>query len=184
MPASFVSGCCARALRHAVLLGVPSTSPSHRGTLLGVHPRFDVLTLGVASLERSLAFYHDGLGWPTDGVVGTEFHDDLTGADGAIAFLPLENGIQIALYERDNLAKDAQIPLGPPGSPQFSLIHQVASREEVDRIIGEAVAAGGRLTAAPHMRPFGFYSGYVQDPDGHLWEIGWDSRSPARRETP
>ncbi|HET9051036.1 MAG TPA: VOC family protein, partial [Candidatus Dormibacteraeota bacterium] len=72
--------------------------------------------------------------------------------------------------------KDAQIPLGPPGSPQFSLIHQAGSREEVDRIIGEAVSAGGRLTAPPHMRPFGFYSGYVQDPDGHLWEIGWNSQ--------
>jgi catechol 2,3-dioxygenase-like lactoylglutathione lyase family enzyme len=142
-----------------------------------VRPRFEVITLAVASIERSLAFYRDGLGWPSDGMVGTEFHDDLTGASGAIAFLPLENGIQIALYERDNLAKDAQVPLGPSDSTQFSLIHQVGSREEVDRTIGEAVAAGGHLTAPAHMRPFGFYSGYVRDPDGHLWEIGWSSRS-------
>jgi catechol 2,3-dioxygenase-like lactoylglutathione lyase family enzyme len=142
-----------------------------------MRPRFDVITLAVASFERSLAFYRDGLGWPMAGVVASEFHDDLTGAGGAIAFLPLDNGLQIALYERDNLAKDAQLPLEPSGSPQFSLIHQVGSREEVDRVIGEAVAAGGRLTAAPRMRPFGFYSGYVQDPDGHLWEIGWNSRS-------
>ena len=140
-----------------------------------MQPRFDVITLGVASIERSLAFYRDGLGWPSDGLVGTEFHDDLTGADGAIAFLRLENGMQIALYELDDLARDAQIALEPPGSPRFSLIHQVGSREEVDRVIGEAVAAGGRPTAPPHMRPFGFYSGYVQDPDGHLWEIGWNS---------
>lgn len=142
-----------------------------------MRPHFDVITLGVRSLERSLGFYRDGLGWPSDGVVGTEFRDDLTGAGGAIAFLPLENGLQIALYEQDNLVKDAQIPPHSPGSPAFSLIHQVGSREEVDRVIGEAVAAGGRLTAPPHMRPFGFYSGYVQDPDGHLWEIGWNSRA-------
>ena len=141
-----------------------------------MQPRFDVITLGVARIERSLAFYRDGLGWPSDGVVGTEFHDDLTGANGAIAFLRLENGMQIALYQRDDLARDAQMPVEPPGPPQFSLIQQVGSREEVDRIIGEAVAAGGRLTAPPHMRPFGFYSGYVEDPDGHLWEIGWNSR--------
>lgn len=140
-----------------------------------VRPRFDVITLGVASIERSLGFYRDGLGWPTDGVVGTEFHDDLTGADGAIAFLSLENGMQIALYEQDNLLKDAQMPAEPLGAPRFSLIQQVASREEVDRVLGEAVAAGGRLSAPPHMRPFGFYSGYVQDPDGHMWEIGWNS---------
>lgn len=140
-------------------------------------PRFDVITLGAASLEASLAFYRDGLGWPTDGIVGTEFHDDLTGADGAIVFFQLDNGIQVALYQLDDLAKDAQLPPGPAGSPRFSLIHQVGSREEVDRTIDEAVAAGGRLTAPPHMRPFGFYSGYVQDPDGHLWEIGWNSNA-------
>lgn len=138
-------------------------------------PRFDVITLGVANLQRSLAFYRDGLGWPTDGVVGTEFHDDLTGADGAIAFLRLDNGLQVALYELDNLARDAQLALESSGSPRFSLIHEVEAREDVDRTIDEMVAAGGRLTAPPHMRPFGFYSAYVQDPDGHLWEIGWDS---------
>ena len=142
-----------------------------------MRPRFDVITLGVASIDRSLAFYRDGLGWPTDGVVGTEFHDDLTGADGTIAFLPLENGLQIALYHREDLAKDAQVPAEPSGAPQFSLIHQAGSRDEVDSVIAEAVAAGGRLTAAPHMRPFGFYSGYVANPDGHLWEIAWNSKA-------
>ena len=140
-----------------------------------MRPRFDVITLGVASLERSLGFYRDGLGWPTDGVVGTGFHDDLTGAGGAIAFLRLEKGMQIALYEQVNLVKYAQIPAEASGAPRFSLIHQVSSREEADRTLGEAVAAGGRLTALPHMRPFGFYSGYGQDPDGHLWEIGWNN---------
>ena len=142
-----------------------------------MRPRFDVITLGVASLERSLGFYRDGLGWPTDGVVGSEYLDDLSGAGGAIAFLRLENGMQIALYEQDNLVKDAQLPAEALGAPRFSLIHQVGSRQEVDRVLGEAVAAGGRLTAPPHMRPFGFYSGYIQDPDGHLWEIGWNSLS-------
>ena len=85
--------------------------------------------------------------------------------------------MQIALYEQDNLVKDAQLPAQPSGAPRFSLIQQVGSREEVDRVLGEAVAAGGTLTAPPHMRPFGFFSGYVQDPDGHLWEIGWNSLS-------
>ena len=106
-----------------------------------MRPRFDVITLGVGSIERSLAFYRDGLRWPTDGVVGTEFHDDLTGAGGAIAFLRLENGMQIALDEQDNLVKDAQIPAEASGAPRFSLIHQVSSREEADRTLGEA---GGR----------------------------------------
>ena len=142
-----------------------------------MRPRFDVITLAVADIETSLAFYRDGLGWRSDGIVGTEFHDELTGATGDIAFIQLENGMQIALYQRDNLARDAQLPLAPPGPPAFSLIQQVGSREEVDRTIAEAVAAGGRQTAPPHMRPFGFYSGYVHDPDGHLWEIGWNSQA-------
>lgn len=58
------------------------------------------ITLAVDDLERSLRFYRDGLGWPTDGVVGTEFHDATTGADGTIAFFQLDGGLLLGLYER------------------------------------------------------------------------------------
>jgi catechol 2,3-dioxygenase-like lactoylglutathione lyase family enzyme len=133
------------------------------------------ITLAVDDLERSLAFYRDGLGWPTDGVVGQEFHDEVTGADGTIVFFRLDGGLLLGLYERVNLARDASLPPGPRSPAEFSLGLPAGSRAEVDRLLGLVEAAGGTLTAPPHMRPFGVYSGYFADPDGHLFEIVWDS---------
>jgi hypothetical protein len=133
------------------------------------------ITLAVDDLDRSVAFYRDGLGWPTEGIVGQEFHDDVTGADGTIAFFNLEDDLRVGLYERGNLAKDASLPSGPPSSTEFSIGVPARSRDEVDQLLRKAGAAGARLTAPAHMRPFGVYSGYFTDPDGHLFEIAWDS---------
>ncbi len=133
------------------------------------------ITLAVDDLDRSLAFYRDGLGWPTDGIVGQEFHDEVTGAAGTIAFFKLDGGLLLGLYERVNLAKDASLPAGPRSSTEFSLGLPAGSQAEVDRLLGHVEAAGGTLTAPAHMRPFGVYSGYFADPDGHLFEIAWDS---------
>jgi uncharacterized protein len=133
------------------------------------------ITLAVDDLERSLAFYRDGLGWPTEGITGQQFHDQVTGADGTIAIFTLDDGLLLTLYERTNLAKDASLPAGPPSSTEFSLGIPAESREQVDRLLAQAQAAGGTLTAPPHMRPFGVYSGYFADPDGHLFEIAWNS---------
>ncbi len=135
------------------------------------------ITLAVADLERSVTFYRDGLGWPTDGVVGQQFHDDLTGADGTIAFFSLEDGLLLGLYERVNLAKDASLPVGPPSSTEFSLGLPATSQAEVEELLRKAEAAGATLPAPPHMRPFGVYSGYFADPDGHLFEIAWNSNA-------
>ena len=134
--------------------------------------RVDVVTLAVDDLDRSLSFYRDGLGWQTEGIVGEEFHDKQTGAGGAIVFFELQSGLKLALYERANLAKDAQVENDRPSKTEFSLIHIARSKGEVDALLERLSHAGGRLTAPPHLRPFGFYSGYVEDPDGHLWEIG------------
>jgi hypothetical protein len=133
------------------------------------------ITLAVDNLDRSVAFYRDGLGWPTEGIVGQEFHDDVTGADGTIAFFTLDGDMMIGLYERANLAKDASLPPGPRSSTEFSVGIPAESREEVDKLLRQAEAAGATLTAPAHMRPFGVYSGYFTDPDGHLFEIAWNS---------
>jgi predicted lactoylglutathione lyase len=133
------------------------------------------ITLAVDDLGRSVAFYRDGLGWPTEGIVGQEFHDKVTGADGTIAFFTLETGLMLGLYERDNLAKDASLPAGPPSSTEFSLGIPATSQTEVDQLLAQVAAAGGMVTAPAHMRPFGVYSGYFTDLDGHLFEIAWDS---------
>jgi catechol 2,3-dioxygenase-like lactoylglutathione lyase family enzyme len=79
------------------------------------------ITLAVDDLDRAVAFYRDGLGWPTEGIVGREFHDELTGADGTIAIVTLDDGLLLTLYERTNLAQDASLPAGPPSSTEFSL---------------------------------------------------------------
>jgi hypothetical protein len=133
------------------------------------------ITLAVDDLGQSVAFYRDGLGWPTEGIVGQEFHDKVTGADGTIAFFTLETGLMLGLYERDNLAKDASLPAGPPSSTEFSLGIPATSQTEVDQLLAQVAAAGGTVTAPAHMRPFGVYSGYFTDLDGHLFEIAWDS---------
>ena len=130
------------------------------------------ITLAVDDLGRSLAFYRDGLGWPTQGVVGQEFHDELTGADGTIAIFTLDDGLTLMLYERANLAKDASLPTGPPSFTEFSLGIPAESREEVDRLLTPAQAADGTITAPAHMRPFGVYSGYFTTSTGTY------SRSP------
>jgi catechol 2,3-dioxygenase-like lactoylglutathione lyase family enzyme len=60
---------------------------------------------------------------------------------------------------------------------QFSIGHLVAEKHDVDALLAAAVAAGGTLTEEPHGRPWGIYSGYFRDPDGHLWEIIWNPRA-------
>ena len=136
-----------------------------------VEPRLDVITLAVADLELALAFYRR-LGLSSQGIVGTEWRDEKTGADGAVAMFKLEGGLLLNLYPRADLAKDAAIPVGPAQSGEFSLAQLVHSRGEVDELLERAAALGGTVTPA-HDRPWGIYSGYFRDLDGHLWEVIW-----------
>jgi uncharacterized protein len=139
-----------------------------------VQPRIHVVTLAVDDLERALAFYREGLGLESPGVIGTEFVGDDQHPGGAAAMFQLDGGLILALYGRSDLAKDAGIPVGPPDAGEFSLGHGVASREAVDALLAQAVAAGATSTGPPHDRPWGIYSAYFRDPDGHLWEIIWN----------
>ena len=141
-----------------------------------MEPRIHVITLAVADLERALAFYRDGLGLPTRGVVGTEFEGDETNPAGAIAIFDLDGGLILAVYPRTELAKDAGIPPASSASGEFSIGHMVESRAEVDALLAQADAAGATRTDRAHDRPWGIYSGYFRDPDGHLWEIIWNPR--------
>ena len=88
----------------------------------------------------------------------------------------LQSGVILALYPRTELLKDANLPFGPAATGEFSIGHLVASRAEVDALLAQAKAAGATLTDEPHERPWGIYSGYFRDPDGHLWEIIWNPR--------
>ena len=144
-----------------------------------MQPRLDFITLSVSDLEAAVAFYRDGLGLPTGGIVGDAYLDETTGVQGTIAFFELQGGLMLGLYERVNLAKDAAVTDETRSSLEFSLGYLVASREEVDGLLERAQAAGARLTASAHERPWGVYSGYFSDLDGHLWEVAWNERAGA-----
>jgi catechol 2,3-dioxygenase-like lactoylglutathione lyase family enzyme len=146
--------------------------------------RIHVVTLAVSDLDRALTFYRDGLGLETAGVIGTEFAGDEDSPAGAVAMFHLNGGLILALYPRSELAKDADVPLTPPKTGEFSIGHAVASKGDVDALLARAGAAGATLTGPAHDRPWGIYSGYFSDPDGHLWEIIWNPRldSGARDE--
>ncbi len=131
-------------------------------------PRLKVITLGVGDLEAALVFYRDGLGLPTQGIIGTEFED------GAVVFIELNDGLILALYPRASLAREANVPIGPPNAAEFTLGHNVASKAEVDAVMAQAKAAGARITDPARDRFWGGYAGHFQDLDGHLWEIAWN----------
>ncbi len=128
-------------------------------------PRFGVLTIGVDDLEASVRFYRDGLGLPTEGIVGREFKH------GAVAFFDFQRGLKLALFARDDIGHDAG--LAPTGrSPtEFTIGHNVASESDVDSIMLQAEKAGAHVLKAAQKTFWGGYAGYFQDPDGHIWEI-------------
>lgn len=130
-------------------------------------PRITIITLGVDDLERSLRFYRDGLGLATQGIVGTEFEY------GAVAFFELQGGAMLALWPRTSIARDTGIAQTPPSPTEFTLGHNVASKDEVDAVMVQARNAGATIVHEARDTFYGGYSGYFQDPDGHLWEIVW-----------
>jgi len=130
--------------------------------------RISVITLGVDNLEKSLKFYRDGLGLPTEGIVGKEFEH------GAVAFFDLQSGLRLALWNRKDIAHDTKINKIESSPTEFTIGHNVESKEEVDKVMEQATKAGAIITVPSHDTFWGGYSGYFQDPDGHLWEVVWN----------
>jgi catechol 2,3-dioxygenase-like lactoylglutathione lyase family enzyme len=126
-----------------------------------VKPKLSVVTLGVEDLARSQEFYA-AIGWPCDPAE--------PGSD--VRFIRLE-GVVLALYGWDDLAEDAGLPTVPSsgGFRGMTLAHNEPSAEAVDAAFDRFVAAGAKVVKRPVSTAWGGYSGYVADPDGHLWEI-------------
>ncbi len=133
-----------------------------------MEPRITLLTLGVDDLERAVAFYRDGLGFSTKGIIGTEFEN------GAVAFFNLKSGLKLALWLRTSLSADSGLPLQAPSATEVSLGHNVASRQEVDSVMRQAAQAGATIVKPAQATFYGGYAGYFQDPDGHLWEVAFN----------
>jgi catechol 2,3-dioxygenase-like lactoylglutathione lyase family enzyme len=126
-------------------------------------PRISMITLGVSDISRSLAFYRDGLGFPT--------HNYESGDDHVMFRL---YGTWLGLYPRDKLAEDVSVPCEGTGFRGVTLAHNVSSKLGVDRVFQEAVAAGALPVKPPQDVFWGGYSAYFADPDGHLWEVAWN----------
>ena len=126
-----------------------------------MEPRISIITLGVADLDRSLVFYRDGLGLPTT-----------RKADDGIVFFQT-NGVCLALYPYDELAKDVDDDW-VASLARFSgitLAHNVRTKDEVETILTQAERAGGKIEKQAQDTSWGGYSGYFSDPDGYLWEV-------------
>ncbi len=131
-------------------------------------PRITLITLGVDDLERAVAFYRDGMGLPTQGIVGRKFEH------GAVAFFGLQSGLKLALWSRDDLAHDTRLTKMPRSATEMSLGHNVGSQADVDAVMAQAKRAGARIVKPAATTFWGGYAGYFQDPDEHLWEVAWN----------
>ncbi len=131
-------------------------------------PRITVITLGVDDLEKSLRFYRDGLGLPTQGIIGKEFEH------GAVAFFDLQNGLKLAIWPRRDIAHDAKISRTAHSPTEFTIGHNVNSKAEVDVVMEQAKRAGAKIIKPAGETFWGGYAGYFQDPDDHLWEVVWN----------
>src|SRR5271156_6341564 len=113
-------------------------------------PRIHVITLAVADLDQALAFYRDGLGFRTEGLIGTEFKGDETIPDGTTAVFHLDGGLMLSIYPRSELAKDAVILLSAAKPGEFSIGHAMASRGRRSHRTGQSSRSSRhRLTSRP-----------------------------------
>lgn len=120
----------------------------------GVRSPIDILTLGVDDLQKSVAFYRDGLGFPTEGIVGTEFDD------GVVAFFELQQGLKLALWPRKSIANNSGLPIGPRSPTEFTIAHNVSTKDEVDVVMNQAKRAGANILKPAHDTVWGGYAGY------------------------
>jgi uncharacterized protein len=123
--------------------------------------RVSIVTLGVADLERSREFY-ERLGW----------RRSMSKSEGIVFFQV--GGMALALYPREELAKDANVSSDGDGFSGISLAYNTRNRDEVDTALEDAKTAGAKILKPAQEAFWGGYSGYFSDPDGFLWEVAWN----------
>lgn len=130
-----------------------------------MEPRISFVTLGVRDLARAAAFYRDVLRLPQKPT------------PPEVAFFEMGR-TWLALYPRDLLAADAGVPDDGAGFPAFTLAHNVRQAGDVDALLAEVAAGGGRIVRAGRKADWGGYTGYFADPDEFLWEVAWNPHFP------
>jgi uncharacterized protein len=123
--------------------------------------RISIVTLGVAELDRSRKFY-ESLGWKASAA-----------SNDSIVFFQT-GGMALALYSRKELAKDANVATEGKGFGGITIAYNARTRDEVDALMSEALAAGAKILKSAEEAFWGGYSGYFSDPDGFPWEIAWN----------
>ncbi len=122
-----------------------------------------LITLGIADLARSQAFYQ-ALGWRA-----------LPQSNASVVFFQC-GSIIFALFGREALAEDAHLAPYGEGFSGIALAHNVREKDEVDAVLTEAEAAGGKILKRGQEAVWGGFTGYFSDPDGHVWEVAWNPK--------
>ncbi|MCU0259584.1 MAG: VOC family protein [Ilumatobacteraceae bacterium] len=125
---------------------------------MSVPARLSFVTLGVADVGRSTAFY-ESLGWTRS-----------SASVASTTFFNLQGPV-LSLFGRDDLAADAGVDAAGGGFRGVTVAINVSSRAEVDDVYAEWLQAGASAVRSPSAADWGGYTAYVADPDGHLWEI-------------
>ena len=127
--------------------------------------RLSLVTLGVSDLERARRFYEDGLGWRR------------SGEHAGVVFFQL-GGMALALWGREDLARDAMTAGEGHGFSGLALGHNVRAPAEVEHVLAQAKAAGAWILKSAEATEWGGRNGYFCDPDGHVWEVAWNPHWP------
>lgn len=127
-----------------------------------MEPRISLITLGVDDVARARGFY-EALGFRAS-----------SASQADVVFFQL-GGMALGLWSWRLLAEDGRVAPAGDGFRRVALAHNVRLRDDVDAVLAQAEAAGGRITKPAEDSPhFEGRTGYFTDPDGHLWEVAWN----------
>lgn len=127
-----------------------------------MEPRVSFVTLACHDLAEARRFYVDGLGWVPD-----------LDVPGEVVMIRVGDRLVLSLWDEAAFEQEVGPVRRGDGVPPFTLAHNVVSREEVDTVLDDARRAGGDVRPGQE-RDWGGYTGYVQGPDGVMWEIAWN----------
>ncbi len=127
-----------------------------------MEPRISFVTLAARDLSATRRFYVEGLGWTPE-----------LDVPGEVVMIRAGEHLILSLWDEAHFeAEVGRIGRGD-GVPPFTLAHNVAGRDDVDRVLEDARRAGADVGEAAE-RDWGGYTGYFADPDGVRWEIAWN----------
>lgn len=118
------------------------------------------VNLPVSDLRRSIGFFEQ---------LGFTFDQRFT--DETATCMVVTGSIFVMLLTHEKFATFTPRPICDARERTEALLCLAcASREEIDDMVAQAVAAGGTTYSEPQDHGFMYAHGF-QDPDGHIWEL-------------